>query len=374
MSLKYLVTSDIHLGHRRTPTSHITNSFRKSILNSQNADIDILFIAGDLFDRLIESNSRDLLLSIDLLEDILSYCNKNSIKLRVLEGTPGHDWQLPQLLVKLNDLRKEQYKADLIYHKVLSIEHIPEHNLYVLYVPDEWTNDHAKLEKEITDKLSQLSISKVDIAIMHGQFRYQVAGIPYKGFYFKEEFFLPIVKNLIHIGHYHTHTHFDRIVANGSLERLRHNEEEDKGYVTVNNSTWTFHVNKNAYIYKTISVTARTTINSLERTIRQYPANSYICLKMSPDHPFNLNYQDIKLKFLSYHIEKKVKSIDSTNSTEDILSDTELQQLDTFTIDTDLQKTLKEIVTIKYDLNTSELEKLTNYLKVFDNLSVDEFI
>ena len=140
MSIKYLVTSDVHLGHENTPTTHIIQSFKTHILSDKHKDIDILFISGDLFDRLLDLNSKEVYFIIEFFNYLLSYCTVNNIRLRVLEGTPSHDWGQSQILVKLNDIRTN--KCDLKYHKVLDIEYIEELNHHILYIPDEWTNSH----------------------------------------------------------------------------------------------------------------------------------------------------------------------------------------------------------------------------------------
>lgn len=370
--LKYLVCSDIHLGHRKTPTLHIANSFRKCILNKHNKDVKIIFIGGDLFDRLLDVNSKDILIILELMDQLLNYCYVNNIKLRVLEGTPSHDWNQPQILAKLNDLRTEN-KPDLRYFKNLDIEFMPEENKHVLYIPDEWTHCHDSLEKQIQEKLNQYAISQVDIAIMHGQFQYQFAGIPYTGFYFRENYFLNLVKGFIHVGHYHNYTTFDRIVANGSLERLAHRQEEDKGYVVVNGNSYTFIKNEDAYTYKTIPVTKRSTLNTLDKAINLYPPNSYLRIQMTRDHPFNTGFQELKLRYMDQKLERLVKGDDTdTGITSDVLSDNELEVLDSFIIDTNIKETLKAIVVAKYDLTPTELSKFDGYLEVFNNLDVVE--
>ena len=369
--MKYLVTSDIHLGHRRTPTLHIANSFRNSILNKQNKDIDVLFISGDLFDRLLDVNSKDILIIIELFNHILDYCYNNNIILRILEGTPSHDWMQSHVLVKLNDIRTN--KVNLKYHKVLDIEYLEEYNKHILYIPDEWTDNHELLEKQIEDKLNLNSITNVDIAILHGQFKYQLAGGANYMFHFKEEYFLNLVKGYIHVGHYHTYTTFDRILANGSLERLAHGQEEDKGYIIVNNDDYVFVTNPDAYIYRTIPLTKKATINSLEREILSYPKDSYIRLRMSKDHPFNINFKELTVKFLNYNIDRLIKEDGiEDNSITNIVTDTDYILNETFILDAELAETVTTLVLNKYTLTDVEKTKLNNYLEVFRNDEITE--
>ena len=370
--MKYANTSDNHLGHLKTPTAHIIQSFKSSILTESNKDLDVLFIAGDLFDRLLDLNSKEVQLIIEFFNYLLSYCYSNNILIRVLEGTPSHDWQQSSTLVKLNDIRT--HKCDLKYHKFLDIEYIERIGKYVLYIPDEWTNSHDELELQIQEKLNQHSITKVDIAIMHGQFKYQLAGKKYNGFYFKEEYFLNLVRGYIHVGHYHMFSKFDRILANGSLERLAHGEEAPKGYVIVEDDKYTFVENTNAYTYVTLNITNATTLERLDKLIAKYPVNSYIRLLLSKEHEFNINFNELKLRYLDYHMKKIVKEnlSDISGSISYVLNEDELEISNTFTIDNDIYTLLQNNIKVKYELTDIENKKLLGYIDIFKDLNKQE--
>lgn len=366
--MKYANTSDNHLGHLKTPTAHIIQSFKSSILTESNKDLDVLFIAGDLFDRLLDLNSKEVQLIIEFFNYLLSYCYSNNILIRVLEGTPSHDWQQSSTLVKLNDIRT--HKCDLKYHKFLDIEYIERIGKYVLYIPDEWTNSHDELELQIQEKLNQHSITKVDIAIMHGQFKYQLAGKKYNGFYFKEEYFLNLVRGYIHVGHYHMFSKFDRILANGSLERLAHGEEAPKGYVIVEDDKYTFVENTNAYTYVTLNITNATTLERLDKLIAKYPVNSYIRLLLSKEHEFNINFNELKLRYLDYHMKKIIKeNISDANSITYILDDTDQVELtESFVLDSNIHGTLLNTIKSKYTLTDIEDAKLLGYIEIFKHV------
>lgn len=366
--MKYSVTSDNHLGHLKTPTLHIINSFKNSILTEQNKDLDVLFIAGDLFDRLLDLNSKEVQLIIEFFNYLLTYCYSNNILLRVLEGTPSHDWQQSSILVKLNDIRI--HKCDLKYYNFLDIEYIKCINKYILYIPDEWTNSHDELELQIQEKLNQNSITKVDIAIMHGQFKYQLVGKRYNGFYFKEEYFLNLVRGYIHVGHYHMFSRFDRILANGSLDRLAHGEEAPKGYIIVEDDRYFFIENKNAYTYVTLNITNATTLERLDKMIAKYPANSYIRLLLNKEHEFNINFTELKLRYFNYHMKKIIKEniSDVSGSISYVLNDDDIEISNTFTIDSDIYNLLQNNIKAKYELNESEELKLLGYIDIFKDL------
>ena len=363
-TMKYLVTGDDHLGHLKTPTKHIIASFIKHILNELNKDADVLFIEGDLFDRLLDLNSKEAQLIIAFFNFLLSYCYQNNILLRVLEGTPSHDWQQSQTLVQLNEIRT--HKCDLKYHKVLDIEYIERINKHVLYIPDEWTNSHDDLERQIQEKLNEHSITQVDIAILHGQFAYQFAGRPYHGFHYKEEYFLQLVRGFIHVGHYHMHNPMDRILPAGSLERLAHGEEEPKGYIIVNDDNWTFVENTDAWIYKTLNITPSTTVEKLDKQIAKYPKGSFIRLLLNKDHPFNVTFNELKLRYLDYNLKKITKeNVAEKMRATYILSDAELEFDNKFILEANIHNTLLDIIATKHQLNSVENSKLLGYINIF---------
>jgi len=364
--MRYLVTSDIHLGHPRTSTQHVSSTFLKQILSKENTTLDIIFISGDIFDRLIDTNSKDLLIIIDLFNRLLNYCNTNNILLRVLHGTPSHDQNQSTILVKLNEIRATHKQVDLKYFNILDIEYIESLNKYILYIPDEWVNDHTKLEEQIQYKLNLYNIQQVDIAILHGQFQYQTLGKKYTGFFFQEKYFLNLVKGFIHVGHYHTYSTYDRILANGSLERLAHGEESPKGHIVVTDSSYSFIENPNAFIYKTITVNSNTTLTILDSKICKYPKSSYIRLLLSKDHPFNFTFDTIRARYQDYNIKKVIKEHGTElNTVTYILEDEELDLSSRSILEGNLHETLYRLITEKIQLTSIETSKLVKYLDYF---------
>lgn len=369
--MKYIVTSDIHVGHRKTPTKHIIASFTDTILTEGNKDADVLFINGDLFDRLLYLNTPEAQLVIHFFHHLLGYCYDNQIILRVLEGTPSHDYFQSSILFKMNEIRKN--KVNMKYFRTLDIEYMEEHNKHILYIPDEWCHDQTSLEKQINEKLSLLNITKVDMCMLHGAFKYQTKGMVTSAFSYDENYFLNLCKGFIHIGHHHTYNPMDRILPNGSLERLAHGEEEDKGYVIVQDDTYLFVKNPFSYIYKTILVTQKTTLASLDKQIFKYPKESYIRLQMKKDNEFNAIFQDLKVRYKDYFVKKLIKDDSSeTNSVTYILSEDTLELSDNLTLDTNIKEALETIIMAKHVLTPSEQLKMNDYLQVFENSQSEE--
>lgn len=364
--MHYIVTSDIHLGHVRTPTSHIVRSFLDNILSDKHKDVDVIFIAGDLCDRRMQFDSIEAHGVIELMIKLLHHCHTKNISLRVLEGTRSHDWLQSSMLIKLNE--SLPFKVDIKHVKILDIEYLAKIKKHVLYIPDEWCHSQEELEKQVNDKLSQLNIHQVDIAILHGQFKYQTNGLKTTAFTYDENYFLNLVREYIHIGHYHTHTVFDRIIANGSLERLVHGEEEEKGYVVVKDNTFTFVPNLNSYIYKTIKITPSFTIKKLDKHILSTPPGSYIRIVVPTDHEFSQTFDELKLRYKDHNLKKQsdTKASDNTSVTY-IVDDSYLSQCDHFIQSDNLYDALVTSVQRKQVLTEQEKLKFLDYTKVFQN-------
>lgn len=363
--MRYIVTSDIHLGHKNTPTKHIIESFKKTILTKANASIDALFIAGDFFDHLLYLNTQEAQQVVQFFHYLLSYCHDNNISLKVLEGTPCHDWYQSSMLTKINDVRTN--KADLTYVKTLDIIHCPKLNKHILYIPDEWCKSQEELELQIKTRMTELGLSKVDIAILHGAFKYQAKGIPTSAFLYDEDYFLQLTRGFIHIGHYHVHTALDRIVAQGSLERLAHGEESPKGYILVEDQTYTFIENPYAYTYKTITVNATTDLARLDRVIHKTPHGSHIRLQLKPEHPFNTIFKELTIRYADYKLKKLVKDPTSADSSVTyIVSDQDLTQVDHFVLETNAYDAVLKGIESKHQLTARELGKLHHYAKVLE--------
>lgn len=370
--MRYIVTSDIHFGHKNTPTKHIIQSFTKAILTPANSNIDALFIAGDLFDHLLYLNTPEAQQVIQFFHRLLDYCYNNNIALKVLEGTPSHDWYQSSMLVKVNDVR--QNKVNLTYIKVLDIEYCNQLNKHILYIPDEWCNSQEELDTQIRTKLAERNITQVDISILHGAFRYQAKGIPTSSFLYDETYFHTLTKGFIHIGHYHIHTRLDRIIANGSLERLSHGEEEPKGYAFVQDETFSFIENTNAYSYKTINITPTTDLSKLDKVINKLPHNSHVRLSMKPEHPFNTSFKDISLRYPDHNLKKLIKETPVNSTVTYILSEDNLELPSHSMLESNVYDSVMRSIEAKHSLNSNELIKLHHYAKTLQQATNQEDI
>lgn len=288
--------SDIHLGHSTNHTEDIVANLRIAFPdNPETAKLDFLFFCGDVFDGLLTVPDKDVLLIKEFIAYILRLCKKHNIKVRVLEGTPSHDWQQSQLFLDINVLL--DIGADLKYFKQLHLEYEQSHDKWLLFVPDECDATTEKTLSRVKELIKQNGIEKVDYALMHGQFEYQLPSFVKAPKHDSSEY-LKLVKHIIFIGHYHTFSNLDRIVAHGSFDRLRQNEEEPKGHVRVsqigNDHVITFIENKDAKIYKTIDCTGldiNELIVEVDDKVIGAKFDSYFRIRAEVGHPIFSNME-----------------------------------------------------------------------------------
>ena len=296
--LKICSISDIHLGHPNTPASFIIRNLNQYFLNNERVKTcDIIFIAGDFWDRL--RTMRDLDSSEILLwvSKLVKFCSLNEITLRILDGTSSHDYaQSMHFNTIVNAL---SLPIDIRYIDTLCIEYIEKFDINVLYIPDEWKSDHNNTWLDVQECLASNNLNKVDFAVMHGLFDLQISDnldIPSHS----SKLYKSIVNHLVFIGHDHTHQMHDNIIVHGSFDRLSHGYEDPKGwvYAHVTRKKWTatFVVNEGAMIYKTIdcrTLESSGILDHIRADVVKLPDDSHVRLKLAS------NLKDIKPAALS---------------------------------------------------------------------------
>lgn len=360
--IRYLVLSDIHLGHSRNKTKDIITNLNLFLYEYDEdlKDLDIIFLAGDIFDKLLTTKSEEYILSLKWLTTLLLYCKERNIKLRILEGTPSHDSGQAEAFIEV--AKKLEYNVDFKYINILDIEYIKELGINILYVPDEWKHDSKETFKEVKELLKERSLSEVDIAIMHGCFRYQLPFNPNAKFLHIEADYLDIVRYYITIGHIHTGSAYERILAPGSFDRLAHGEEEKKGALLCKikkdkKMEFKFLENKYALLFKTFhyqNIEEIEIIKDLKIKLKKLPEGSHIRILLKNDN--NL-IKSIKT-FLSVYINYNIKiDID-----EKIIKKFNINEL----LNTD-NKT--------FEINKNNIEELINLelnkLEIENNLKID---
>lgn len=364
--IEYLVFSDVHLGNRRNKTLDICNNILSMIRGNKNK-LDIIFIAGDLVDELLQFNSEDVQQIIFFVSELSNYCLKNNIKLRLLEGTPSHDYKQSKTLELILNLIST--KLDFKYIDALSIEYINDLDINVLYLPDEWNDNAEDTYKQVIDLLKQNNLEQVDISIMHGLFDYQLKEIP-KNIKHKEEDYLRITKYFISIGHIHTFSTYERIIAQGSTDRLSHNEEEPKGMTRCKiykngQMSFDFIENKNAKIFKTIELKSYDidkNLNKIEKIIKHYPIDSYIRIKAKKDNPIYMAIDQLKLRYPEFNFSRKSIEEHEEETKLDLSLDVSYRPI---TINKDnIVSIMLEQINPKYQLSDYKLNLLNEIIEV----------
>ncbi len=309
--LKFLFISDIHLGHHRNQASYIIESLNEFFNGYKHRnDLDAIFVGGDIFDRLLDVPS-DAAADIHIwVTRFILFCARNKIKLRVLEGTPSHDWHQSRIFDTV--IEANEIEVDFAYADTLSIEYIKDFDMHVLYVPDEWNSSTDVTFEQVQALLKENNLEKVDIAIMHGQFEYQLPAHIKKIPRHSSANYLPIVRYYISIGHIHTFSFYQRIIAQGSFDRLSQNEEEPKGAVEATirkdgTCDFFFIENKRARIFKTINVKQRDVESSLrfiEKQLKGIRPDSFIRIRAGKLHPIMSAMDEVSKKFPEHNWSK----------------------------------------------------------------------
>lgn len=374
-SISYLVLSDVHLGHKKNTTTEIIENLniyfehfnKKSIFSK----IDVIFIAGDLFDSLLSLADTNISEIFIFIYRLSCFCSKNKIKLRILEGTPSHDWGQSFILNIINKVSSDELDAK--YVDTLSIEDIDDLGLSVLYVPDEWTNDPKVTFKQVTSIMKTQKKTKVDICIMHGCFNYQINNLPGNFLSHTESDYLGITNYFISIGHFHSFSVFDRIICQGSFDRLAHNEEEPKGGVLLtigNNPGFVFIENKKAKTYLTLDIDDKKTLSKTYKTIynkiKDLRKESNVRLRVSKKNPLYSSLRELKEIYPFFNFSRVSKEDEETK-----LSNIKIgvsKQNNTISITKDnIVSSLKEIIENKYSVTKEENVILEDILKKTNN-------
>lgn len=292
---------------------HYFDGYKSS---SRFADLDIIFIAGDVFDCPRESDNPELVLVLNWFRNLAEFCARHKIKLRVLEGTPGHDYKQSSMLTPVAQAIGD--RLDYRYVSQLEIEIMEDLDLSVLYVPDEWKNSAAKAKQDVIDAMAEKGLTKIDIGCMHGMFDFQIPELgeehPLKH---DSAWYQEIICGFINIGHDHSFKTCGRILVQGSFERLAQGEEGKKGAIVctidpVAGLSYEFIENKRARIYKTITIKTK----DLEKGIAQaravldtLPFNAHVRISTTPDNPILAAYDVLKADYhpmtFKKHMDKK---------------------------------------------------------------------
>lgn len=305
------VTGDDHLGHPNCTTPEIVkNLFAAFPDNAETARLNMIVINGDFFDRLLPLAFQYVFEIRELVHHFLRVCKKHDIIIRVVEGTPRHDNKQSAMFEHENTLA--EIGADLKYVTQLSIEYIERYGISVLYVPDEVNHESHKTLSQVHELLRAKGLTHVDYAFMHGMFQHQVPEIS-NDHKHDNAAYLAIVKHLIFVSHVHTYSQYDRIIAPGSFDRLKHNEEEPKGHVrsvVKSNGEWKvkFIENKGAKRFDTLDCTGlemEALLVLVDERAKTLPELSHLRIKAEKRHPIFTNMETLITRWPMLNWDKK---------------------------------------------------------------------
>ena len=314
--LKILETADVHLGHQRTPSESTLDALDRIINPKTLKDLDILLIAGDFFDHLLQFPD-DRVLKIEAwVCQLLLMCKKFDVVLRVLEGTGSHDCKQSRIFVNLND--SAGINADVRYVDKISIEIIERFGVSVLYVPDNQGHNDTVWQK-VQTALLEAGLKQVDFAVMHGFFEFQIPfGIQDTNAHIQARY-ESIVRYTIFIGHHHTHRLMGKVAVSGSINRHTHGEEEAKGsllatYGRNGLKTMEFVVNHKAKVYKTLEM-REVSVEDIMRKLDSLdlPYDSAVKLSVNGSDPICSVFREVSMRYPQYELtldREKSKQLD----------------------------------------------------------------
>lgn len=359
--IEIVTISDIHLGNPANPAQYVIEGLDKLLTVKYLTGVNILFLAGDVFDRGLPLNHGDVVFIVGWIKRLLARCAQLGISVVVLEGTPSHDRYQSQLFVAINDSIEEQYRCNLRYITEVSIVHMEEYGIDVLFVPDEKnTNDSITLQ-QVKDLMYARAIEKVDFAVMHGFFDFQVPiGRNTRFHDFKE--YQALVRYLIWIGHDHTFRQHENAFIQGSPDRQRHGMEEDKGFVRATiyrDGTYnaTFEVNPYAMVFKTIELPddVDDATDEVHRVCNLCHGRGHIRFSAHRLHPLMVAIDTFKVQYPLIRFTKKTLDEEQVVN-EEILN----VEYIPFTIDS---SNIKTVIRDRLDITMNDTEQ-----KYFDSL------
>lgn len=222
---------DLHLGHNKTKAHDVADRLLNQLTDTYFMTLDLLLIPGDFIDQNLLYSDPTTITIADTMVNLLKLASQYDVSIKIVKGTPSHDGDQLEHFIKLAEYLDIPVKIS--YYKDMAIEFDEDLGISVLYVPDEWAS-REDMYIEAIRLLSENNLEQVDFIVGHNQFGYQFReGLRDKISHLKEEDWCKLVKYHAFFGHVHIQSQYDKILVAGSYDRLKHGEEQPKGFYEV---------------------------------------------------------------------------------------------------------------------------------------------
>lgn len=230
MRYSFITLADIHWGAMDSALMYQNLELVLQFIRKMTGQLDFVVIAGDYFDYRLQLNSKTALTAISWFDELMTTCRQSGVKkVRMVKGTPGHDYDQLEVFRPPYELEDGYFK---LYNETTSEEILP--GLRCVFCPDEPMN-LVDYHKKYVCQFFPMN----DIGFFHGSFdsilpdiefnRIQdnsIASMIYE--YIK---FARLIKGPLISGHWHVATTAESLYYVGSYDRWAFDEEEPKGFI-----------------------------------------------------------------------------------------------------------------------------------------------
>lgn len=231
MKYNIAVIADIHWDALEPKKQYHELQFFNAFLERIDA-LDLLVIAGDVFDTKILLNSKTSLKALRWMSEVVDICKRRNCKIRIIKGTNSHD---NNQLDAFNGYDGSDFFH--IFRECTAEETLP--GMQCLYCPDE-----VLTQKEWENRYAELLFGHIyDAIFFHGSFdivlpeiiNQESEFIGTKGIAFKYSHFRDISHVMVG-GHWHdgSSSEGDHMYYTRSYSRWSYGEMNPKGFIYMN--------------------------------------------------------------------------------------------------------------------------------------------
>jgi len=257
---KLVFLTDLHLGHPKVPAAVIHAHLEEFLYPQLTDDVDFLILGGDFFHGMITFDSNAGLVANTIIQELRLLAHQHQFLIRGIRGTFTHDRnQTLQMLIAPQDRVPKIHGRPLInIHDQIAVERYDWlNNLSMVFLPDIVVDNMLETAKVV---IRRNGLDRVDLVVHHG---FCTCLLP-KGVPLHEDNvytcadYRTIAHGPVLNGHVHTPQIHEQIVSGGSFDRLKHDEEEPKGFFVVtydtrtHQATYDFKTNDKATPFHTI--------------------------------------------------------------------------------------------------------------------------